>query len=65
MRNKKEINFLDIMYSPNNMNNNDFRKQGLELLKSKYKKTTQDFIKDTYPKNYFKKSYVKWNDKII
>lgn len=27
-----------------------FRKEGLELLKKRYKKTTDDFIKETYPK---------------
>lgn len=59
MDNKKEINYLDIMYSPNNMNNNDFRKEGLELLKNKYKKTTQDFIKDTYPKKEWANMEVK------
>ncbi len=32
------------------MKHSIFRKEGLEFLKKRYKKTTDDFIKDTYPK---------------
>jgi len=53
MRNKKEIDKKNKIYTThNNMSDlsNGFKKIGLEFLKSKYKKTTDDFIRDTYPK---------------
>ena len=53
MRNKKTTKDFDVLYkTKNNMtdNGNGFRKEGLEFLKKRYKKTTDDFIRDTYPK---------------
>ena len=46
-------NFDKLYKTERNMSddqNNGFRKEGLEFLKARYKKTTDDFIKDTYPK---------------
>ena len=53
MRNKKTTNQFDLLYkTQNNMTDstNGFRKEGLEFLKKRYKKTTDDFIRATYPK---------------
>jgi len=53
MLNKKPTNKFDVLYkTQNNMTDstNGFRKEGLEFLKKRYKKTTDDFIRATYPK---------------
>ena len=53
MLNKKTTKDFDVLYkTKDNMtdNGNGFRKEGLEFLKKRYKKTTDDFIRDTYPK---------------
>ena len=53
MVNKKTTNSFDMLYkTQNNMtdNKNGFRKEGLEFLKARYKKTTDDFIRATYAK---------------
>ena len=53
MSKKKEIANFDLTYkTQNNMTEftNGFRKEGLEFLKKRYKKTTDEFIKATYPK---------------
>ena len=53
MINKKTTNKFKIIYKTINMpddQHDGFRKQGLDFLKQKFKKTTDDFIKDTYPK---------------
>lgn len=53
MNNIKATKNFDNLYNTNNSmtsSNNGFRKEGLEFLKKKYKKTTDDFIKATYPK---------------
>ena len=53
MSKKKEIVNFDLKYkTQNNMTEftNGFRKEGLEFLKKRYKKTTDEFIKATYPK---------------
>jgi len=54
MINKKTTNKFDLMYKTDKGmtadNDHGFRKEGLEFLKKRYSKTTDDFIKDTYPK---------------
>tara|TARA_R100000742_G_C4275202_1_gene95533 strand:+ start:265 stop:987 length:723 start_codon:yes stop_codon:yes gene_type:complete len=64
MVNKKNSNYFDMKYKTlNNMTDSSllgFRKEGLEFLKNKYKKTTQDFIKETFPK----KEWANWEVKI-
>lgn len=54
MINKKTTNKFDLMYKTEKGmtadNDHGFRKEGLEFLKKRYSKTTDDFIRDTYPK---------------
>tara|TARA_R110002012_G_scaffold292518_1_gene487752 strand:- start:896 stop:1618 length:723 start_codon:yes stop_codon:yes gene_type:complete len=54
MTNTKDIAKFDKMFKTHNQmtddHHNGFRKEGLEFLKKRYNKTTDDFIKDTYPK---------------
>ncbi len=52
MINNMTTNNLNMMYNNCDMSiaDNVFRKDGLEFLKKKYNKTTDDFIKATYPK---------------
>jgi hypothetical protein len=53
MLNKKTTINENVLYnSSHNMSelNTNFRKKGLDFLKERYNKTTDDFIKDTYPK---------------
>lgn len=64
MNNKIDASIFDKMYKTHkNMSDdhhNGFRKEGLEFLKERYKFTTQDFIKATYPK----KEWANWEVKI-
>ena len=53
MNNIKATKQFDLMYKTKNhmtYNRHGFRKEGLEFLKKRYKKTTDDFIRATYPK---------------
>ena len=53
MNNIKATKQFDLLYkTKDSMTNNrhGFRKEGLEFLKKRYKKTTDDFIRATYPK---------------
>jgi len=53
MKNKTATKQFNLMYNLHNdmtLLNNQFRKEGLEFLKKRYNKTTDDFIKATYPK---------------
>jgi len=62
MINKKTTNKFKIIYKTINMpddQHDGFRKQGLDFLKQKFKKTTDDFIKDTYPKKDYANMRVK------
>jgi len=62
MINKKTTNKLKIIYKTINMpddQHDGFRKEGLDFLKHKFKKTTDDFIKDTYPKKDYANMRVK------
>ena len=54
MINKKTTQKFDSLYKTSkgmsDDHHNGFRKEGLEFLKKRYNKTTDEFIKDTYPK---------------